>query len=148
MGAMSSNFNDTPDKASRAYDTARDGFVTYIVTAAQGAIGPEADPEQLDVDPVDDQDVVALGVVGDSFGVGAAEQRGPDLGPGAVVGGSEDPVVSRSGEVLGGSIVGSHAAELISVIALAVAANLRVSDIVESLLVHPALSEALAEAAE
>ncbi len=27
MGAMSSNFNDTPDKASRAYDTARDGFV-------------------------------------------------------------------------------------------------------------------------
>jgi 3-oxoacyl-[acyl-carrier-protein] synthase-1 len=27
MGAMSSNFNDTPDKASRAYDTTRDGFV-------------------------------------------------------------------------------------------------------------------------
>ena len=27
MGAMSSNFNDTPEKASRAYDTARDGFV-------------------------------------------------------------------------------------------------------------------------
>jgi pyruvate/2-oxoglutarate dehydrogenase complex dihydrolipoamide dehydrogenase (E3) component len=53
-----------------------------------------------------------------------------------------------TGEVLGGSIVGSHAAELISVIALAVAANLRVSDIVESLLVHPALSEALAEAAD
>ena len=50
--------------------------------------------------------------------------------------------------VLGGSIVGRHAAELISVIALAVTANLRVSDIVESLLVHPALSEALAEAAE
>ena len=53
-----------------------------------------------------------------------------------------------TGEVLGGSIVGNHAAELISVIALAVTANLRVSDIVESLLVHPALSEALAEAAE
>ena len=53
-----------------------------------------------------------------------------------------------TGEVLGGSIVGRHAAELISVIALAVTANLRVSDIVESLLVHPALSEALAEAAE
>ncbi|MDW3216435.1 MAG: FAD-dependent oxidoreductase [Ilumatobacteraceae bacterium] len=53
-----------------------------------------------------------------------------------------------TGEVLGGSIVGSHAAELISVIALAVTANLRVSDIVESLLVHPALAEALAEAAE
>ena len=53
-----------------------------------------------------------------------------------------------TGIVLGGSIVGRHAAELISVIALAVTANLRVSDIMESLLVHPALSEALAEAAE
>jgi 3-oxoacyl-[acyl-carrier-protein] synthase-1 len=27
MGAMSSNFNDTPEKASRAFDAARDGFV-------------------------------------------------------------------------------------------------------------------------
>ncbi|QDZ12347.1 beta-ketoacyl-ACP synthase I [Devosia ginsengisoli] len=27
MGAMSSDFNDTPEKASRAYDAARDGFV-------------------------------------------------------------------------------------------------------------------------
>ena len=27
MGAMSSNYNDTPDKASRAYDANRDGFV-------------------------------------------------------------------------------------------------------------------------
>src|SRR5690554_5076409 len=27
MGAMSSNFNDTPEKASRAYDKDRDGFV-------------------------------------------------------------------------------------------------------------------------
>jgi dihydrolipoamide dehydrogenase len=53
-----------------------------------------------------------------------------------------------TGVVLGGSIVGRHAAELISVIALAVTAGLRVHDIGESLLVHPALSEALAEAAE
>jgi dihydrolipoamide dehydrogenase len=53
-----------------------------------------------------------------------------------------------TGVVLGGSIVGRHAAELISVIALAVTANLKVSDIYESLLVHPALSEALADAAE
>ena len=51
-----------------------------------------------------------------------------------------------TGVVLGGSIVGRHAAELISVIALAVTANLKVTDIVESLLVHPALSESLAEA--
>lgn len=27
MGALSTNYNDTPDKASRAYDAARDGFV-------------------------------------------------------------------------------------------------------------------------
>jgi NAD(P)H dehydrogenase (quinone) len=53
-----------------------------------------------------------------------------------------------TGVVLGGSIVGRHAAELISVIALAVTAGLRVNDIMESLLVHPALAEALAEAAE
>jgi len=53
-----------------------------------------------------------------------------------------------TGVVLGGSIVGRHAAELISVIAVAVTAGLTVSDIVESILVHPALSEALADAAE
>ena len=54
----------------------------------------------------------------------------------------------NTGEILGGSIVGRHAAELISVIAVAVTASLTVSDLVESILVHPALSEALAEAAE
>ncbi|MBA2283716.1 MAG: FAD-dependent oxidoreductase [Acidimicrobiia bacterium] len=53
-----------------------------------------------------------------------------------------------TGVVLGGSIVGRHAAELISVIALAVTNRLRVNDIVESLLVHPALAEALADASE
>ncbi|MDA8117571.1 MAG: hypothetical protein M0000_09420 [Actinomycetota bacterium] len=45
-------------------------------------------------------------------------------------------------------MVGHSAAELISVIAVAVTAHLKVDDIVESLLVHPALAEALAEAAE
>jgi pyruvate/2-oxoglutarate dehydrogenase complex dihydrolipoamide dehydrogenase (E3) component len=53
-----------------------------------------------------------------------------------------------TGVVLGGSIVGRHAAELISVIALAVTCHLKVSDIVESVLVHPSLSEALADAAD
>jgi dihydrolipoamide dehydrogenase len=53
-----------------------------------------------------------------------------------------------TGVVLGGSIVGSHAAELISVVAVAVTNNLRVGDIVDSLMVHPSLAEALAEAAE
>ncbi len=54
----------------------------------------------------------------------------------------------NTGVVLGGSIVGRHAAELISVIAVAVTAHLTVTDLVESILVHPALAEALAEAAE
>jgi len=53
-----------------------------------------------------------------------------------------------TGVVLGGSIVGQHAAELISVIAVAVTAGLRVNDLAESVLVHPALAEALMEAAE
>ncbi|KJF18359.1 MULTISPECIES: FAD-dependent oxidoreductase [Acidithrix] len=53
-----------------------------------------------------------------------------------------------TGVVLGGSIVGHNAAELISVIALAVTAHLKVNDIVESVMVHPALAEALADAAE
>jgi NAD(P)H dehydrogenase (quinone) len=52
-----------------------------------------------------------------------------------------------TGVVLGGSIVGRGAAELISVVAVAVANGLTVSDIVDSLLVHPALAESLADAA-
>ena len=51
-----------------------------------------------------------------------------------------------TGVVLGGSIVGRSAAELISVLAVAVTNNLKVGDILDSLLVHPALSESLAEA--
>ena len=54
----------------------------------------------------------------------------------------------NTGVVIGGSIVGRHAAELISVLALAVSAGLKVSDLVESLFVHPALAEVLGEAAE
>jgi dihydrolipoamide dehydrogenase len=53
-----------------------------------------------------------------------------------------------TGVVLGGAIVGRGAAELISVLALAVTCNLKVGDIVDSLLVHPSLSESLSDAAE
>lgn len=53
-----------------------------------------------------------------------------------------------TGVILGGSIVGHHAAELISVIAVAVTNGLRVSDLAESIFVHPALAEALSDAAE
>jgi dihydrolipoamide dehydrogenase len=52
-----------------------------------------------------------------------------------------------TGVVLGGSIVGRAAAELISVVAVAVTNGLKVFDIVDALLVHPALAESLAEAA-
>ena len=54
----------------------------------------------------------------------------------------------NTGVVLGGSIIGRHAAELISVIALAVNSRLRVQDIQESLFVYPTLSESLIDAAE
>jgi len=53
-----------------------------------------------------------------------------------------------TGVVLGGSIVGRHAAELIAVVALAVTAGVRVSDVIDSLLVHPTLAESLADAAD
>jgi dihydrolipoamide dehydrogenase len=53
-----------------------------------------------------------------------------------------------TGVILGGSIVGRSAAELISVIAVAVTNGLTVSDLSESIFVHPSLSEALADAAE
>ena len=53
-----------------------------------------------------------------------------------------------TGQVLGGSIVGQGAAELISVVALAVTAHLTVTDLLDSLFVHPALAEALTDAAE
>src|SRR3954471_15607167 len=52
-----------------------------------------------------------------------------------------------TGVVLGGAIVGRNAAELISVIAVGVTNHLKVVDIVDSLLVHPALAESLADAA-
>ena len=54
----------------------------------------------------------------------------------------------NTGVVLGGSVVGRHAGELVAVIAVAVTNGLRVADIVDSLLVHPSLTEVLAEAAE
>ena len=53
-----------------------------------------------------------------------------------------------TGVVLGGSIVGRNAAELISVVALAVTAGLKVRDLEESLFVHPSLAEAISDAAD
>ena len=53
-----------------------------------------------------------------------------------------------TGIVLGGSVVGRHAGELIAVVAVAVTNGLRAVDLVDSLLVHPSLAEALAEASE
>ncbi|MGI9606988.1 MAG: dihydrolipoyl dehydrogenase family protein [Acidimicrobiales bacterium] len=53
-----------------------------------------------------------------------------------------------TGVVLGGSIVGRHAAELISIIAVCVTNQLTVTDLSETLFVHPTLSETLIDAAE
>jgi len=50
--------------------------------------------------------------------------------------------------VLGGTIVGSHAAELIATIALAVTARLKVDLLFGAMMVHPSLAESVAEAAE
>ncbi len=51
-------------------------------------------------------------------------------------------------EVLGGTIVGHRASELIGILALAVQGRLQVETLVETLMVHPSLSESLTEAAD
>ena len=53
-----------------------------------------------------------------------------------------------TGVVLGGSIVGHRASELIGIIALGVQARVTVSVLVETLMVHPSLSESITDAAE
>lgn len=49
--------------------------------------------------------------------------------------------------VLGGTIVGHRASELIGILALAVQGRLKVDTLVETLMVHPSLSESLSDAA-
>lgn len=53
-----------------------------------------------------------------------------------------------TGVVLGGTIVGHRASELISAVALAVNARVTVSQLVETLMIHPSMSEAITDAAE
>lgn len=53
-----------------------------------------------------------------------------------------------TGVVLGGTVVGHRATELIGILALAVQARVTVSVLVETLMVHPSLSEAITDAAE
>jgi pyruvate/2-oxoglutarate dehydrogenase complex dihydrolipoamide dehydrogenase (E3) component len=50
--------------------------------------------------------------------------------------------------VLGGTIVGHHASELIGTLALAAQGRVRVDVLVETLMVHPSLAESLADAAD
>ncbi len=50
--------------------------------------------------------------------------------------------------VLGGTVVGHHASELIAVLALAVTGRLTVHTLVETLMVYPSLAESLMEAAD
>ena len=53
-----------------------------------------------------------------------------------------------TGAVLGGSVVGRHSSELITVVSLAITAGLTVTDFLDSMSVHPTLAEVLLEAAE
>ncbi len=53
-----------------------------------------------------------------------------------------------AGVVLGGTIVGHRASELIGILALAVQAKVKTHTLTETLMVHPSLSESLADAAE
>lgn len=53
-----------------------------------------------------------------------------------------------TGVVLGGTIVGHRASELIATIALAVNVRSTVQQLVETLMVHPSMSEAIADAAD
>ena len=50
--------------------------------------------------------------------------------------------------VLGGTVVGHHASELIAPIALAITGRLQVDSLAETLMVHPSLTESISEAAE
>lgn len=53
-----------------------------------------------------------------------------------------------TGVVLGGTIVGHRASELIGIISLAVQAKVTTQTLVETLLVHPSMIEAISDAAE
>lgn len=53
-----------------------------------------------------------------------------------------------TGVVLGGTIVGHRASELIGVVALAVQARVTANSVVETLMVHPSMTEAISDAAE
>ena len=50
--------------------------------------------------------------------------------------------------VLGGTIVGHRASDLIGIVALAVQADVTINNLVETLMVHPSLSESITDAAE
>ncbi len=53
-----------------------------------------------------------------------------------------------TGVVLGGTIVGHRASELIGIIALAVKARATTQVLIETLMVHPSMTEAITDAAE
>jgi dihydrolipoamide dehydrogenase len=53
-----------------------------------------------------------------------------------------------TGVVLGGTIVGHRASELIGILTLAVQAEVTVDQLVETLMVHPSMTEAISDAAE
>ena len=67
MGALSSNYNDTPEKASRAYDTNRDGFV---ISGGGGALVLES---------LDHAEARGANIIAELVGYGATSD-GYDMG--------------------------------------------------------------------
>lgn len=55
---------------------------------------------------------------------------------------------AETDEILGAHIIGPHAADMVSEIALAMQSNLPVRRIMETIHTHPTLSEAVLEAAQ
>ena len=54
-------------------------------------------------------------------------------------------IVDKQGNLLGASIIGPKASELIHVLALALNNNLTISQIRDTIFAHPTISEAIAE---
>jgi dihydrolipoamide dehydrogenase len=56
-------------------------------------------------------------------------------------------IADKDGRLLGGTVMGAHAAELIQELAVAIHARLTVNDFIEIIHSHPTLSEIILEAA-
>ena len=77
-----------------------------------------------------------------------ARQLEPTAPPAPLSATWKDDFAPATHTVLGGTIVGYRASELIGILALAVQARLRTDALVDTLMAYPSLSESLTDAAE